>query len=278
MESWHKHASSFRNGTEWQKEPSTECKKEQLSYQFKADYQTNGGTVRWNAIITRATYMTKRPMARQHSRKDMVDNWRTTNPVRDMGWAHPNYDEGQVKNPSRWTKNVEGNILRLRATCGGRLVKWRDDSRLWRFARIRSRRNLRQKIQIPRSIRKRTLRIFVRKRNSKTSEWTKTIIDSGRTLSKKMMLKSKKTTKVGRVFKNSSIDVMKNFVSDFTTWWDKLKRVLTMSLQIISMYRSEGCQYFWGVDQDYKISDPANKTSWRPDRKWPQGWTQWSKN
>ena len=142
MESWHKHASSLRNGTEWQKEPSAECKKEQLSHQCKVDYQTNGETVRWNAVLTCATCTTKWPMARQHSRKDMVDIWRTTNPLRNMGWVHPNYGEGQVKNPSLWTKNVEGNILRLRATCGGRFVRWLDDSRLWRFERIRSRRNL----------------------------------------------------------------------------------------------------------------------------------------
>ena len=37
---------------EWQKEPSAEWKKEQLSHSCKADYQKNSGTVRWNAFAT----------------------------------------------------------------------------------------------------------------------------------------------------------------------------------------------------------------------------------
>ena len=58
--------------------------------------------------------------------------------------------------------------------------------------------------------------VFVRKRNSKTS-LSKTIIISGETLSKKMMLKSKKATKIVREWRISSTDVMKNFVGGFTT-------------------------------------------------------------
>ena len=35
------------------------------------------------------------------------------------------------------------------------------------------------------------------------------------------------------------------------------------------MFRSEGCHSCWGVDCDYKIPDPTNKTSWRTQvRKW----------
>ena len=60
-------------------------------------------------------------------------------------WVHPKYREGQVMNPSVWTKNAESKILRPRAVCLRRLVRWFDDGRLWRFSR--SRRNLRQKIQ-----------------------------------------------------------------------------------------------------------------------------------
>ena len=59
---------------EWQKEPSVQWKKEQRSHQCKVDCQKKGVTVRWNAIVTCATCTIKWPMARQHSRKDMVSN------------------------------------------------------------------------------------------------------------------------------------------------------------------------------------------------------------
>ena len=38
------------------------------------DCQENGGTVRWKAVVTRATCTTTWPMARQHSRRDMVQH------------------------------------------------------------------------------------------------------------------------------------------------------------------------------------------------------------
>ena len=59
---------------EWQIEPSAQWKKEQRSHQCKVDCQKKGVTVRWNAIVTCATCTIKWPMARQHSRRDMVSN------------------------------------------------------------------------------------------------------------------------------------------------------------------------------------------------------------
>ena len=45
---------------------------------------------RWDCAMECSYYLRnvhdkKWPMARQHSRKDMVDNWRTTNSLRNMG-------------------------------------------------------------------------------------------------------------------------------------------------------------------------------------------------
>ena len=54
----------------------------------KANYQKNGGTVRWNAIVTCATCTTLWPMSRQHSTRDLarhltdhqflLDHWLST--------------------------------------------------------------------------------------------------------------------------------------------------------------------------------------------------------
>ena len=38
----------------------------------KADYQKNGGTVRWFAVVTCATCTTLWPMSRQHSTRDLA--------------------------------------------------------------------------------------------------------------------------------------------------------------------------------------------------------------
>ena len=51
--------------TEWQKEPSAEWQKEQLSQSCKADHQKNGGIVRWNTVVTCATCTTRCPMTWQ---------------------------------------------------------------------------------------------------------------------------------------------------------------------------------------------------------------------
>ena len=72
MESWRKHPLIAQKRTEWQKVPSAEWQEEQPSHECKVDYQKNGGTVRWIASVSCATCTTKRPMARQHSRKEMV--------------------------------------------------------------------------------------------------------------------------------------------------------------------------------------------------------------
>ena len=53
----------------------------------------------------------------------------------------------KVKDPSVWTRKRWKIFSRLRATCGRRLVRWHDDSRFRRFARIRSLRHPHQKIQ-----------------------------------------------------------------------------------------------------------------------------------
>ena len=58
--------------TERQEELAVEWKKEQLSHKCKADYQHDGGTVRWRTIDLCATCTTRWPMARQHSRRDMA--------------------------------------------------------------------------------------------------------------------------------------------------------------------------------------------------------------
>ena len=47
-----------------------------------------------------------------------VEKWWTINSIRNIGRVHPQYREGQVKNPAVRKENAERNILRVRARCG----------------------------------------------------------------------------------------------------------------------------------------------------------------
>ena len=47
-----------------------------IVFVHKADYQKNGGTVRWNAVVTCATCTTLWPMSRQHSTRDLARHLR----------------------------------------------------------------------------------------------------------------------------------------------------------------------------------------------------------
>ena len=61
----------------------------------------------------------------------------------NIGWVHFNDRARQGKSTWVWQGDAGRNVLGLCATCGERLIRSLDDSRLWKCARIRSLRNLR---------------------------------------------------------------------------------------------------------------------------------------
>ena len=153
--------------TERQTEPSSECKKEQPSNWCNVEYQKNGGTLWRNALVICATCTAKWPLTSQHSRKDTVGKL--------TDHQSPSYIPITAKDNSIihqfGQKMVKGLILAyaLRAGRG-----WSGDLMTADYEDLQeseASRNLRQTIQKPKSVRKRSLRSSVRTRLREGHNW-----------------------------------------------------------------------------------------------------------
>ena len=152
--------------TEWQKEPSAEWKKEHCRTSVHICQKM------WDRATEYSCKFAQR--ARLTDDKTAFEERDKFNSFWNIGWVHPKRSERQVKFTS-----VCGKLC---ASCARSFVRIFHDSRLWRFARIKSFRHLCQKIQKPRVIRKRRIRISVFKRNFKIFRSCRTVIDSRGTL------------------------------------------------------------------------------------------------
>ena len=153
----HDTSTPHRSGTNWVAERAVCRVKEGNSSRSRAkrDHQKNGGTVRWDAHVICAPCRTIWQMTRQHSRRYMdrsftdhqffLEFW-----LRLSHFTRKTNQEYIILERNRWMVIFLGYVC---STCGRRLVGTLDDSSLWIFARIRSLRNLGQKIQKPRCIR-----------------------------------------------------------------------------------------------------------------------------
>ena len=175
MEWWHQHLLIAHERTEWQKEPSAEWKKEQLSHSCKADYQEIGG---WNAVVTSATCTARWLMAGQHSRRDMARSL-TDHQFLQEHWLSTS--QLPRKTNQDWKGNAERNNLRVCAACGeevGQETWWWQTMTICK--KIRCHRNSRQQCQILWSVRDKRIRLSLCKRKSKNSSSSKTVIDTTR--------------------------------------------------------------------------------------------------
>ena len=263
----------------WQKEPTAEWKKEQLSHWCKVDYQKNGGTVRRNAIVTCSTGTTRWPMARQHARTDVARSL-TDHQFPSEHWLSTS--QLPCKTSQEYISLGKRNMFKLCSTCRvlvGQVTL--EHGRLWRCTRIRSLRHPRQKFQKPRDVRKRRLRISVCTRKSKTSKAFTTIIDSGGKPRARRWCWNRRTRQKGKQKWRFVVHEWRTFLS--TSWrtsfeasrpreWntpdpieirrrnetnsDEYEQCLWTSYQW-HVDRSERCPSFWGVECDCKIPDPT---------------------
>ena len=168
-----------------------------------------------------------------------------------------------------------------------------DDNRSWRFARIRSFRNLRQKIQQPRIIRKGRIRMSVcipfffwrflnrpiipssivegnilqdddveiegrwqqEKHNRRFVVYARRVYISTPWITS-IAVNTTQITNHSR----SPIDILRRRDTESE---QKKNNVSGNIINVFFLDRSEGCQTFWRVDWDCKISNLTYKTSWK---------------
>ena len=146
--------------------------------------------------------------------------WRTIDSLRNIAWVHNNH-EGQVKNTSVWNAAYSWATFHVRKKVG----RWLDDSRLCRFARIRTLQQFTWKHV-------KSQEVFVRENTNfcvQTEFWHFLIVQDNHwlqmeTSTQKMMLKSKKATEKeeeqmirGLWVESLFVDIVKNLVWSFTT-------------------------------------------------------------
>ena len=207
------------------------------------------------------------------------DTWRTINSFWIIGWVHPNDRERQVKRTSVLKESAERNIIGLFPRAGGDwsgdlMIADNEDLQESEASDIHVKRFKSQEVftkgendfPCPNG----TLDVLIVQDRHCQQRWTSSWM---------MMLKSKNATKSSETQKirglwveNLYFDIMKNFVWSHSRPIEIRRRNETNSHEYMQclwtyyqwfMYRSEGGRSFWGVDWEYKIPDPACKTSWR---------------
>ena len=161
MESWHRHSSSLRH--------ERSCRKSRPQSERRNSYRNSAKRTTRSMVGLRdgmLLFLAERALQNgrwQDSFREQICQiiWPAVKILWSIGWVHPNNHERYVNSTSFSKDNAERNILRLCATCGARLVRRFDDSRSWRYARIRILRNLRQKIHKPTYFRTSRKRISV---------------------------------------------------------------------------------------------------------------------
>ena len=133
-----------------------------------------------------------------------------------------------------------------------------------------------------RSIRKMKIRIPVRKRNSKTSQPSKTVTDSrGKPRARRWCWNRRRRQEgvTNRRFVvygwrilylssswSTSFELLRHRKSNIPGHIEIRRRIETNSDETYyqsSTVQSEGCCFSWRVDWDYNIPNPAHKTSWK---------------
>ena len=284
MESWHQASFIAQKRTAWLEGPPAEWMTGQLSQECNVHHLKNGGTAMECYCYLRNVH-DKMVDGKTASEKRCGKKF--DGPFIPF-WILVEYIPNIATDKSRifqFDQNTERNFLRLFSTCGERMVRWHDDNRLWRCARIRRSRNLREKIQTPWCIRRRRMRlsngtlIFPdRPRPSLIAEGNFGPEDDVEIV--ECDEKSEQTegswSMRGEFFLSTSSVVMRDEYQQCLWTYDQW-----------FMDQSEGCHYLWGVDWDCKFrilrttllvgqvenGEPTKiwKTS-RPDSIWHEVW------
>ena len=153
MESWHKHRSSLRNERSGRKSRLQSERRKQLSLSCKAGPPEEW----WDRAMGCSCYLrtVQDKMANDKTAFEEIYGQKFDRSSILFGMlieVIPLYAKDRSRVHHFGKKSLNGDILGLCSMCGRRLVRRFDDSRLWIFARIRSLRNLGEKIQKPRCI------------------------------------------------------------------------------------------------------------------------------
>ena len=248
----------------------------------KADCHKNGETVRWNATVIWATWRTRWPMTRQHSKRflashltdhqSFLDNWLGSS---KLPWKRS--EEDICFERRRWKEYSLGYVPRAGGGWSGDLMiagveeLQQSDPQKFTSKRFRSQEVfVKGEYEFPCS--NRTPRRPSRPRPCLLAEGNLELEDG---------VEIEEGDKMGGQTEQSwsisgeSIDRhheeprLKFYDSENETFPIPLKCVDAEHVQCLwrcyqwFMDRSEGCHSFWGADWEYKIPDPTCKTLWR---------------